>query len=157
MAEQVEEQAAVENLTILQCNIEGGQVILPDISVAEIVNYLSTEADDDAPTWYLGKLPWRSTQVPVISLEALNSDSFFSHSNDLKIIIVNGMSAQKKLPYWGFVVEEAPKMQRISPDSLVIDNEAELGEAELMRAELVGEPVIIPDLDKIEKQIKKLL
>jgi hypothetical protein len=70
----------------------------------------------------------------------------------LKIIVINGL-AGSELRYWAFVTLETPKMQRINSDSIVADNTAELGEAQLMAAELMGEPVIIPDLVKIEKNI----
>lgn len=149
MAEQ-----AVEMINTLICSIEGRQVMLPDVAIAEIVDFQQTSSDDDAPTWYLGNLLWRGLQVPVISLEALDHDSFFTQSSSLKIIVVNGVAQRDKLPYWGFVSQETPRMMRLNQESLVRDNEAELGQVEAMRAEVYGEAVLLPDLDRIEQAIQ---
>lgn len=148
-----EQTSQIENLGTLLFSIEGGQVMLPDIAVAEIIEFRNLEAPEgDAPVWYLGKIEWRGLNIPIISLEAMNHGSFFTHSNRLKIIVINSLTKQE-FGYWGFVTLETPKMQRINSDSIVADQSVELGEVQLMAAELMGEPVILPDLEAIEKNI----
>jgi chemosensory pili system protein ChpC len=148
-----EEKLQTENLGTLLFNIEGGQIMLPDIAVAEIIEFREVVSPEgEVPVWFLGHIEWRGLTIPVVSFEAMNHGSFFTHSNRLKIIVINGL-AGSELRYWAFVTLETPKMQRINSDSIVADNTAELGEAQLMAAELMGEPVIIPDLVKIEKNI----
>lgn len=150
MSEQISQ---TENLGTLLFSIEGGQIMLPDIAVAEIIEFKDVEAgDEDVPVWYLGKIEWRGLNIPVISLEALNHGSFFTHSNRLKIIVINSFT-KREFGYWGFVTLETPKMQRINSDSIVADQSVELGEVQLMAAEYMGEPVILPDLETIEKNI----
>ena len=152
-------------INTLLCRIEGGQLLLPDTLIAEVIEYQQAtiqmpsspatqdETDDEAserPLWYLGTLQWRQLSVPLVSLEALNSGGFFIHNHQLKIIILNSIGEHAHMPYWGFISKDTPRMQRISADYLVADNTAELGNIEFMRAELLGEPVLLPDLEKIE-------
>jgi chemosensory pili system protein ChpC len=151
MSKQAVEQT--ENFAILLLNIEGTQLILPDIAVAEIIEFQAMEAgNEDAPIWFLGEVEWRGLTIPVVSLEAMNHGSFFSHNNRLKIVVINSMS-QSDFKYWAFVAQETPKLLRINSESLVNDSAAEFGEMQAVAAELYGEPVLIPDLEKIETAI----
>ncbi len=140
-------------------NIEGGQVLLPDIAVAEIVDYqvTSTPEEHDVPDWFLGELAWRGLKVPLISLESLNHGAFFTKRPALKIIVVNSLYALKERGgYWAFVALDTPKMQKLSSDALVASDEADNGSVTLMIAELLGDEVIVPDIESIEVAIAKL-
>ncbi len=152
------EQAAPTSINALLSFIEGGRMIIPDALIAEIVDFQPTHAEsDDVPTWYLGKLPWRGIYIPLISVEALNNDSFFRQSRLLKIIVIHGVFNRETMPYWAFVALETPKMQRIQKDALVQDEEAQTGVVEIMKAQLGDESIIVPDIEKIEKEIVAML
>lgn len=152
------EQAAKDSLNALFSTIESGRLVIPDALIAEIVDFQPTHAEsDDVPTWYLGKLPWRGIFIPLISLEAMNSDSFFRQSRLLKIIVIHGVYHREKVPYWAYVSSETPRMQRVLKDSISIDEDAAIGAVEKMKAQLAGEAIMIPDIHKIEKEIASLL
>lgn len=143
----------VEQLATLLFYIENAQVMLPDIAVAEIIEYRELEAIEDAPDWLLGNMAWRGLTVPVIALETLNQGDALTLQSSSKIIVLNSAS-DVGFRYWAFVAKETPKLQRIAHDSIVNDPDAELGEAQLMAAELYGEPIMIADLEKIEGLLK---
>ena len=86
---QSSEEINPENISALLCATEDGTIMLPDASIAEIIEFQSTETEEGKPNWYLGQLTWRNISIPLISLEALNSDAFFTQSHQLKIIIFN--------------------------------------------------------------------
>lgn len=158
MSNQAEKQSSVEILTVLSSAIEGGKVIMPDAMIAEIVDFQSTTtATDDVPTWYLGNLLWREIDVPLIALEALNNNSFFTQSRALKIIVIHSASYRDKMPYWAFVTLETPRMLRLEAADLTKIDEVDLGNMEVMRAEIAGEVVMILDIEKIEKEVASLL
>ncbi|MCK5880415.1 MAG: chemotaxis protein CheW [Sinobacterium sp.] len=157
MAEQTSD---TKKLPTLLFNIEGSQVLLPDIAIAEIIEYqvISNVESDDIPDWWLGQLTWRGLQVPLISLESMNHGAFFTKKPALKIIVVNALNALKdKGGYWAFVALDTPKLQRIQSDSLVASDDATVGDVTLMQAELEGEEVLILDMAKIESEIERLL
>ena len=152
------EPAAVESINALFSVIESGRVVMPDALIAEIVDFQPTHAEnDDVPTWYLGRLPWRGMFIPLISLEALNNDSFFRQGRTLKIIVIHGVYHRDKLPYWAYVVLETPRMNRLPKDALQFDEEASPGVVERMHARFGGDGVIVPDIAKIELEITALL
>lgn len=149
--------AAPDNLMVLLVPIEDCQLILPDAAVAEIVEFQPTEAASDAlPTWYLGRLRWRGLDVPLVSLEGINHNAFFTRSRNLKIIIMHGLAQRDRLPFWAFVAMETPRMSRIEQERLQPMEQEELRQVEKMWCAIDGEPVMIPDLAKIEQQIVAL-
>lgn len=152
------EQAVRESVNALFSTIESGRMVIPDALIAEIVDFQPTHAEsDDVPTWYLGRLPWRGIYIPLISLEALNSNSFFRHSRMLKIIVIHGVFNREKLPYWAYVALETPRMQRVAKDAMQPhEDEAGLGAVEKMKVHYAGDTVIIPDIGKIEQEIVSL-
>lgn len=145
-----------EQLATLLFYIENAQLMLPDIAVAEIIEYRELESIGDAPTWLKGSMAWRGLTVPVIALETLNHEAPLSLQSSSKIIVLNSAS-DVPFRYWGFIAKEAPKLQRIASDSIVNDPNEPLGEAQLMAAELYGEPIMIADLEKIEQLLKPFI
>ncbi len=157
MADHISETSLLPTLLF---NIEGGQVLLPDIAIAEIIDYqvVNDAGLDNAPDWWLGQLTWRGLNVPLISLESMNHGAFFTKKPALKIIVVNALNTLKeKSGYWAFVSLDTPKLQRIQHDSLVSGESEAIGSATLMIAELLGEEVIIPDMEKIESELGALI
>ncbi len=144
-------------LATLLIPIEGSHLILPNVSVAEILDFESPSAKDDVPTWYLGWLHWRTTRVPVISFEALNDQPFKSNTNDAKIAIINGISDNELLPFWGIVTRGAPRLMRVTSQEIVEDRETSAGPAEQMLVSVHGEPATIPDITWIEQQVLKVM
>lgn len=150
----------MDNMIVLIATIQDCQLLLPDAAVAEIIEFQQVEPEsDDMPTWYLGKLPWRGYQVPLISLENLNHDAFFTQGNKLKIIVLHSASHRDKMPYWGFVSLATPSMNRINKSSLSKYEVDELHAMEKIWAVMDEDehPAMIPDMEKIEQQIVKLL
>lgn len=151
-------EQSVENLTVLTVNIHGSQMVLPDAAIAEIIDFQPTHAEtDDMPTWYLGTLPWRGLQIPLVSLEGMNHDAFFTQSRSLKIIVMHGFTQVGQMPYWAFVAMETPRMQRIDRNRLQpADGDSDINAVTAMWATLDGETVMLPDLHVIEQQLLQL-
>jgi len=61
-----------ESLSIiasLYLPVTGNSLVLPNVSVAEIVDYKTPEPVEDTPEWFLGNIEWRGVTLPVISYE----------------------------------------------------------------------------------------
>src|SRR5690554_2300390 len=101
-------------LTVVLTSIHGLQLLLPGAAVAEIIEYQAAEnSDDEQPTWYLGELAWRGLNIPLVSLEGMNNDAFFTETGQLKIVVVHSASSNNRLRHWAFVVMDTPRMLRI--------------------------------------------
>ena len=51
--------------------LQKSNVLIPEITVAEVIPYEPLQRVQDTPDWFLGFLGWRGVQVPVASFEML--------------------------------------------------------------------------------------
>ena len=42
-------------------------VMVPNAAIAEIISARDTLHIDNTPNWYVGKMPWRDVDVPLVS------------------------------------------------------------------------------------------
>ena len=148
--------AAETELATLLIPVSGRQLILPNVTVAEIIPFVEPELEDDVPTWFLGRFTWRSQQIPLISFEAINEEPFASQSRQRRIAVLNGLVGEQ-LPFCGIVTEGAPRLMRVMPDEIVNDESQAIGPAEIARVVVSGEPAAIPNVEFIQQQMISLL
>lgn len=148
-----------DSMVILAVNIHGSQIVLPGAAIAEIIDFQPTQAvSDDAPTWYLGTLNWRGLTLPLVSLEGMNHNAFFTQARSLKIIVMHCATARNKMLHWGFVAMETPRMLRIDAERLhLAEGDGDFNAVTAMWANLDGETVMLPDLQRIEQEIVNVL
>lgn len=148
--------ASATELATLLIPVSGRQLILPNVTVAEIIPFVEPEPEDDVPTWFLGRFTWRSQQIPLISFEAINDEPFLSQSGQRRIAVLNGLVGDE-LPFCGIVTEGAPRLMRVMPDEIGNDESQLVGPAEIARVMVSGEPAAIPDVEFIQQQMIRLL
>lgn len=146
----------VTELATLLIPMKESHLILPNVSVAEILDFEEPIPEEDVPTWYLGLLRWRTISVPLISFEAINEQPFLSKTDDAKITIMNGISDNGRMPFWGIVTRGAPRLMRVASQEIIEDKGASKGPAEKMLVSVNGETASIPDIEWIEQQLLKL-
>ncbi len=131
------------------------QLLVPNVSVAELIGYESPELQADTPDWYLGTIIWRDVQIPLVSFEAANGESYDVEQLAERTIVFNGISGRDELPFYAVAAEGIPHAVRVGPEDAV-QQEGELGECTAMMVHLSGEDAIIPDLDHLESMILAL-
>ena len=90
MALQLASSNDVQDVSTLLIPVEGKTLLLPNVAVAEILEYSHPVAQPDVPTWYLGNIEWRTLQVPLISFESVNEQTFSNRADrTVKIAIMN--------------------------------------------------------------------
>lgn len=143
-----------ENSQILPCvmiPMSERQLLLPNVSVAEIVDYVSVEPRDNAPEWILGDLNWRGLNLPVISYDAANgAGATVPGGNRGRIAVLNTIGDRHaELPFLALVTQGIPSQLRLGNDQIQA-REEEVGPADLMAVEVEGEQVRIPNLEYLE-------
>lgn len=134
--------------------MHGEPLILPNVSVAEIVPLNDIEMMDDTPGWYIGLVEWRSVKVPLLSFESLNGDALIEPNEFTRMAVINGTQDTAKLPFFAIMVQGIPRLVRVFPEEIGRDSpEDGEGDAEAMHVLVNGEKAVIPDLDKIEKRL----
>ena len=157
MSGELESAIAANELATLLIPVNGKQLVLPNVSVAEIISYVEPKQKDDVPAWYLGTFQWRNIEVPLISFEAINEEPFISQSRNRRIAVLNGLVDKDRLPFCGIVTKGVPRLMRVIPDEVAVDDNATVGSAELSRVLVSGEGAAIPDVDFIQQQLLDIL
>lgn len=148
---------AVDLITML-LPVKGKSLLLPNVSVAEIIHVADIKPVDDVPTWFKGIVSWRGYAIPVISFEAINDDPFVASAADLHAAVINGSVDSNRLPFYAVVTQTTPRMMRITPAEIVENTSGGRGgPAELMAVSACGEQAAIPNLDFIEGELIRIV
>lgn len=143
-----------ENIETLSCVIipmNGRQLLLPNVTIAEVVDYASTDAPANTPEWLVGHLNWRGLDLPVISYDAANGDTLtIPGDNRGRIVVLNTISDHhQRVPFIALVTQGIPSQARLTEEQIRrLDGEA--GPADLMQVEVEGDTAWIPNLDYLE-------
>ncbi|MBL4827776.1 MAG: chemotaxis protein CheW [Spongiibacteraceae bacterium] len=157
MSGELQTNAMVNELATLLIPICGRQLVLPNVSVAEVIPYTESESIDDTPNWFVGRFTWRNTDVPLVSFEAINDEPFTTTNKHKRIAVLNGLLEDSRLPFCGILTEGMPRLMRVMSDEVAIDEDFEPGPAELSRVLVSGEHAAIPNIDYILQEILNLL
>ena len=128
------------------------QLVLPNVTVAEIIPYRETTAVDSKEAWFIGKLEWRNTDIPVISYEVLNGGDM-PPLNNTRLAIINGMD--KNLPFYAILIQGIPKLIHVHEDEIVSVDAVNTSLYDQMAIRVFDENAMIPNLGMIEYELVK--
>lgn len=127
------------------------QLLLPNVSIAEVVDFSSTDAGANTPEWLVGFLDWRGLSLPVISYDVANGGSLtVPGDNRGRIIVLNTIgSSHQQAPFMALITQGIPSQARLE-ESQIRQLDGEAGPADLMQVEVEGEAAWIPNLEYLE-------
>lgn len=140
----------VELITML-LPVGGKNLLLPNVTVAEIIQLGDLVEPADMPNWFKGSCSWRGTRIPIIAFGAINQDELLDGDHGFHAAVINGSFDATNLPFYAIVTESTPRMMRISNKEIVENSDIAAGPAELMTVDACGEAATIPNLDYIEE------
>ncbi|WP_163836147.1 chemotaxis protein CheW [Spartinivicinus ruber] len=139
-------------LSALLVPIQDKMLLVPNVTIAELINFEKPNASGDTPDWHLGQLTWREQTIPVVSFEIANGEEYRGDTSNARVAIVNGITGQRELPFYAIIVQGIPHSVKLTENEIVKQDE-NLGEVEMLAVQASGEPAVIPNLDKLEKMI----
>ncbi|NRA25143.1 MAG: chemotaxis protein CheW [Oleispira sp.] len=128
------------------------QLLLPNVTVAEIIPYRVPTVIGDHASWLLGQMEWRNIHIPVLSYEVLNGASIPSLEG-ARLAVVNGTGANRTIPFYAILIQGIPKLTHVKEDDIVTVEAMHLGPYDKMSVSILGEHAMIPDLDMIENEL----
>jgi len=131
-------------------------LLLPNTCIAEVINYSEPTPVEGAPDWFLGNLLWRGITIPIVSFEKANDVPASETSKSTRIAVLNGVSGNDKLSFYGVVVQGIPRLSSLKQTDIQEKNSS--GEKlpwALSQTSIGDLDAVIPDQVEIEKMLKK--
>lgn len=127
------------------------QLLLPNVSVAEVVGYQAPETPSGKPDYFLGYVTWRGINIPLISYELANGQSSSKVSNNPRIVVINSIGEHHEaLPFFAILTQGIPRLVKVASDLIKPVKGQTANKAEISSVHLDGEEAIIPDLPYLE-------
>ena len=144
-----------EQIASLLIPMVGRPLLLPNVAVAEIVSWDQPNKPDDTPDWYLGTVDWRGVDLPVVSLELMNSVEIDESDQGHRLAVINGVGECKR-PFYAISVQGLPRLVRVFPEELGSEEPSEDPAYDTILM-VSGERAVIPDLAAVERQLNELI
>jgi len=121
--------------------------------VAETISGVAVAPIKQPKRWQLGEISWVGINLPVVSLEQVVLERS-SRLRGSHVAIVRGTSDPKALPYYGIPVQTLPNEYRLLSDMEIVEADvpSEFNFVQTI-ARIRGVNCVIPDIEKLEKQI----
>lgn len=148
MSERAFQASSLTTLTGLILPLSDRSLLLPNVAVAELIDYQDSSAEPDAPAWYLGPISWRELTLPLLSFEA-TCGSRTLVGGRARIVVLNALGGHADLRFIALLVQGIPRSCKVDSQLSYVD--VPLTSLELAAVQ-VGETVArIPDLIGLER------
>ncbi len=149
------------NLRCLLISVQSGQLLLPNNLIAEVLPFATPLQIEGAPPWVVGAMLWRNLTTPLVSLGQLIFRVTPEADLNSRIIILNTLGTDSRLPHFGILGTSAPRPLNVRRQDIQPDPEpptSELGQSGVLSwARYQEQPVVVPDLDAIETVLRPLV
>ena len=126
------------------------QLLLPNVSIAEVVGYQTPEEPIDKPDYFLGYVTWRGIRIPLLSYELANSQSASKITANARIAVINSIGEHHDaLPFFAILTQGIPRLVKVASD-LIKPVKSKVNKAETTTVKIDGEEAVIPNLSFLE-------
>lgn len=126
-------------------------LLVPTVTVAEVVGYRKPDQIEGAPDWLLGLFAWRDQRVPMMSLELLTGQPLAPVSDLSRVAVFNYTGVSEELPFVAVPTVGIPKLARVTADELALQDAGPANVFEKSRVKLNGESLVIPEISALEQ------
>ena len=137
-------------LTGLLLPLADRTLILPNVAVAELIDYQPGTFDLDSPPWYLGRVNWRNRQIPLLSFEsACGAKTVIGER--ARIVVLNALGGRLDLKFMALLVQGIPRSCKLDSQLSYVD--VPLCGLEQAAVQVAEQVVKIPDLLALEQRL----
>ena len=141
-----------DSMRTLIIPLQGRNLLLPNVAVAEVVPYVRPREVDGAPDWLLGTLSWRGLNIPLISYDRLQGLDDSAGLGQARIAVLNTVQADSGLKFYALVTAGIPQLKRVDADAVQALSADAAGGA-LSQVQVGDIQAMIPDLDALESTV----
>lgn len=148
MSESSFQSSRLTTLTGLLLPLSDRYLLLPNVAVAELIDYQDSTPEEGAPEWFLGPISWRQLTLPLLSFEAACGGRA-KVGGRARIVVLNALGGRNELKFIGLLTQGIPRSCKLDSQLSYVD--VPLAELELAAVQ-VGETVArVPDLIGLEQ------
>lgn len=156
--EGVAQSGRADVINCLLIPLKDEQILLPNTAIAEVVSWQKPDPAQDGPEWFLGMISWRDYRVPVISFEAAIGGQVAAPTSRSRIVVLNTLNGNKRLPYVGLLSQGIPHLQVVGINAIQANNEISVPSPTVASYALLGnQAVMVPNIDDLESRLSRLL
>ena len=133
----------------------GAQLLLPNVSIAEIVPWRRIKPMAEGPAWCMGHFGWRGRNVPVIHYAGFESERDTPPNTARCLVVMNRARNPSGPAFYALAAIGLPRMVQLMEDDLQ-NLDAPLGLADVMQVQVGTEQATIPNLAYIEDCLAQL-
>ena len=133
--------------------VSGGDLLLPNAAVAEVIGMSEVVPVPDAPEWLIGTTLWHGWEMPLVAYGLLARMSEDEGVKSSRVAVIKALSAPARMPYMGFLCRGFPRLVTVSPANLVAIPDQETRIGVLGHAILQDREVVLPDLDRTSQLV----
>lgn len=141
----------IQEVASLLVPLQGRMLLVPNVTVAEIVPVSQVTPIQDAPEWYLGNCLWREQLIPLLSFEVLNGEMKPNVGSRSRFAVLNTTGLNESLGFIAIVTQGIPRLARVNEEEITEREDADNKRYELMHVSWAGEEAVIPNVAAIEK------
>lgn len=129
--------------------LTGMEILVPNATVAEIVNYAEPQSISDTPAWLLGMFLWRGWQVPLISFAVLAETVHEENTQNARVCVTKSLIDNPRMPYFAILAQSFPRLNTIKSTDMV-EVATDVNPIAVAGRVIVTErEVTVPDLDRL--------
>jgi chemosensory pili system protein ChpC len=148
MSESSFQSSRLTTLTGLLLPLSDRYLLLPNVAVAELIDYQDSTPEEGAPEWFLGPISWRQLTLPLLSFEAACGGRT-KVGGRARIVVLNALGGRNELKFIALLTQGIPRSCKLDSQLSYVD--VPLTELELAAVQ-VGETVArVPDLIGLEQ------
>jgi len=149
--------AAVESVRSLWVPLAGTNMLVPNVAIAEVINYQPYETLAEGPDWLLGSLRWRDTLIPVVSMERLLGYDVPESGRSARIAVVNSVKADSGLNFYAMVTAGIPRLFSADEEGLggAVQADEPRPDSVACRVQIGSEQALVPNMEVIQTLISE--
>jgi chemosensory pili system protein ChpC len=137
-------------LTTLMLPLADRSLILPNVAVAELIDYQLRQPVKGAPAWHLGMITWRELQLPLLSFEAA-CGAVPVVGEEARIVVLNALG-EGPLQFMAMLIQGLPRSCRVDSQLSYVD--IPLAPLELAAVQISDRVARIPDLEGLQRLLE---
>lgn len=147
------DQNTPEEVDCLLIPLKDKQLLLPNVSVAEIIPFSQLLTTASGVEWILGRIDWRGVAVPVVCYEMLSQQAAPAPNPNARFAVINGIGGHRQLPFYALMIQGIPRLVHVAKSALQQVEALGLTHYDAAAVGLDDAVMFIPDLQKVEQAL----